>query len=488
MTSQNPQDTNGSPVRRLGILYLISHCAIASLLGVGEVVLMMDLGWRRSTIESIGQTARREAFDESLCQSALSILANPDPSKRSQQIEALKMRIETDRGNSPAPTKARAGPGHDAATGLARILTHEASLHRNAALAAAESLVRELAVAGSATGTASPERTNTLIQTLVAQEGAYRRALADSVYKFETESLLQVDNIETIEFGLFVVVMVVLLLEGVYVYGSAMRKIQSYMAEVKRSNEELRTYAERLEQSNKELQDFASVASHDLQEPLRKIQAFSDRLRTKCAAALDDVGRDYLDRVQNAAKRMQTLINDLLTFCRITTKAQPFVPTDLKGATLEVISDLEARIEQVGGRVELEELPTVDADPLQMRQLMQNLIGNALKYHRPDVTPVVKVSSKPLPDESHELCQILVEDNGIGFDEVYTDRIFTIFQRLHGRTEYEGTGVGLAVCRKIAERHGGSITARSRLGEGSSFMVTLPVRQTKEAAHAAISS
>jgi light-regulated signal transduction histidine kinase (bacteriophytochrome) len=191
---------------------------------------------------------------------------------------------------------------------------------------------------------------------------------------------------------------------------------------------------------------------------LRKIQAFSDRLRTKCAAALDDVGRDYLDRVQNAAKRMQTLINDLLTFCRVTTKAQPFVPTDLKGAALEVISDLEVRIEQVGGRVELAELPTVDADPLQMRQLMQ------------------------------KLCQILVEDNGIGFEQVYADRIFTIFQRLHGRTEYEGTGVGLAVCRKIAERHGGSITAQSRLGEGSSFTVILPIRQMKEVANAGIST
>jgi light-regulated signal transduction histidine kinase (bacteriophytochrome) len=272
------------------------------------------------------------------------------------------------------------------------------------------------------------------------------------------------------------------------VVSPAVKRIEAFMAEMYRSNEEMRSYATRLEQSNRELQDFASVASHDLQEPLRKVQAFSDRLKSKYAASIDDQGRDYLDRVQNAAKRMQTLINDLLTFCRVTTKAQPFVPVDIAAATRDVVSDLEVRIEQVRGRVELGELPTVEADPLQVRQLMQNLISNALKYYRPEEAPVVKVYSRPVRDDRNpapadgrrELWEILVEDNGIGFDEVYNERIFTIFQRLHGRTEYEGTGIGLAVCRKIAERHGGSITARSTLGKGSTFVVTLPVRQPKE--------
>jgi signal transduction histidine kinase len=487
MNSHSLADKPQSPVRRLGILYLISHCAIALLLGVGEVILMLDLGWRQAAIRSISQTARQEALDDSLSQSVLSILAGPDSSARRQHIDALQKRIDTERGQSPGNAQARSGQGESTGTGAGTsALARQAWVHKSAAVAAASSLVDKLGAARTALP--SSDVTTPLVQTLIAEEAAYRRVIAESVFQFESESVLQVERIESIEFGMFVVVMIVLLLEGIYVYGSAMRKIQSFMNEVKRSNEELKTYAARLERSNKELQDFASVASHDLQEPLRKIQAFSDRLRTRCAAALDDVGRDYLDRVQNAAKRMQTLINDLLTFCRITTKAQPFVPTDLKGAALEVISDLEVRIEQVGGRVELDELPTVDADPLQMRQLMQNLIGNALKYHRPEVPPVVKVSSTHLPDPSRELCQILVEDNGIGFDEVYSDRIFTIFQRLHGRTEYEGTGVGLAVCRKIAERHGGSITARSRPGEGSSFMVTLPVRQPKEAVNAGIPS
>ncbi len=149
------------------------------------------------------------------------------------------------------------------------------------------------------------------------------------------------------------------------------------------------------------------------------------------------------------------------------------------------------RIEQVNGRVEVGELPTVDADPLQVRQLMQNLIGNSLKYRRPDVPPVVRVSSRtlredsaaPAPRPTQTFCQILVEDNGIGFEEIYSERIFTIFQRLHGRNEYEGTGIGLAVCRKIVERHGGTITAQSTLGKGSTFLVTLPVRQQRETSH-----
>ena len=279
--------------------------------------------------------------------------------------------------------------------------------------------------------------------------------------------------------------MLVLATEGLCVVNPAVKRIQRFMDDLERSHVELKDYALKLERSNSELQDFASVASHDLQEPLRKVQAFSDRLRKRCAAALDDPGRDYLDRIQNAAARMQSLINDLLTYCRVATKAQPFVPTNLVSITREVVADLEARIEQVSGQVVLGELPTVDADPLQVRQLMQNLIGNSLKYSRPDVPPVVKVWSKHEPHEAgtasgappRPFCEIVVEDNGIGFDQIYSERIFTIFQRLHGRNEYEGTGIGLAVCRRIVERHGGTITAHSTPGNGATFLVSLPIRQ-----------
>jgi PAS domain S-box-containing protein len=269
------------------------------------------------------------------------------------------------------------------------------------------------------------------------------------------------------------------------VAGQVAVAIERRRAEValRRSEAELKKFAAKLESSNRELQDFASVASHDLQEPLRKIQAFGDRLKTKYGAALGDGGRDYLERMQNAAGRMQTLINDLLTFSRVTTKAQPFVAVDLAEVAAGVVSDLEARVERSGGRVEMGEMMTLEADPLQMRQLLQNLIGNALKFHRPGEPPLVKVWCERAASgggQGHAgggLCRVLVADNGIGFDEKYLDRIFTVFQRLHGRHAYEGTGVGLAVCRRIAERHGGSITATSEPGRGSTFVVTLPTSQ-----------
>lgn len=241
----------------------------------------------------------------------------------------------------------------------------------------------------------------------------------------------------------------------------------------KLAEEQLKRYADRLESSNRELQDFASVAAHDLQEPLRKIQAFSDRLKTKFRDTLADEAKDYLERMQTSANRMQVLIDDLLTFSRVTTKGQPFIATDLDRVAREVLSDLEIRIEQTHAKVTLEVLPTIEADPLQMRQLFQNLIANALKFHKKGEAAEVTISAKIRGKE----CELVVSDQGIGFDEKYLDRIFTIFQRLHGRSEYEGTGVGLAVCRRIAERHHGKITAKSRPGEGATFTVTLPQRQ-----------
>lgn len=239
----------------------------------------------------------------------------------------------------------------------------------------------------------------------------------------------------------------------------------------KRAEEELRDALRRLEQSNRELEDFAYVASHDLQEPLRKIQAFGDLLRSKHAAALPEQARDYIERMQSAAKRMQVLINDLLSFSRVTTKAQPFVPVDLGQVAREVVKDLEARIHDTGGRIEVGPLPVIDADPLQMRQLLQNLAGNALKFHRPGVPPVVDV--RGVAGNGH--CRITVSDNGIGFEEKYAERVFTMFERLHARSKYEGTGIGLAICRKIVERHGGEIRAHGKPGEGAVFEVTLPV-------------
>lgn len=244
-----------------------------------------------------------------------------------------------------------------------------------------------------------------------------------------------------------------------------------------------------LARSNAELEKFAHVASHDLQEPLRKILTFGERLKTKYGEVLTEQGYDYLERMQKAAERMQTLINDLLRLSRITTKAQPFILVDLAQVVQEVLSDLEVRIEQTRGQVEIGELPSIEADPLQMRQLLQNLIGNALKFYQKVELPKIRIYSQLLKGKDRQpagnsakptLCQIYVEDNGIGFDEQYLERIFNAFQRLHGRNDYEGTGMGLAICRKIVERHNGSISAQSTLGQGSTFIVTLPLQQRQE--------
>lgn len=268
--------------------------------------------------------------------------------------------------------------------------------------------------------------------------------------------------------------------------------ISSDITERKAAEEQLKRFAAQLERSNAELQNFASVASHDLQEPLRKIQAFGDRLRTKCANDLGAQGLDYLERMQNAAQRMQVLIQDLLQLSRVTSRAQPFESCDLNVVVDEVLTDLEVAIEQHKAVVEVRGLPTIEADPVQMRQLFQNLIANALKFEKPGEPPVVAITGRILPATDpvaagvraiDRVCEIEVRDNGIGFEQKFADQIFVVFQRLHTRTEYEGTGIGLAVCRKITDRHSGRIVAEASEGQGATFRVVLPVTQTTVQTH-----
>ena len=251
------------------------------------------------------------------------------------------------------------------------------------------------------------------------------------------------------------------------------------ITERKRVEETIAQKADELTRSNAELEQFAFVASHDLQEPLRKIQAFGDRLTLKIGSAIPQEAKDYLQRMQNAAARMSTLINDLLTFSRVFRRTDPFVSVDLAAVARGVLSDLEVRIEKSGAVVDVGELPTLDADPMQMHQILLNLVSNALKFQPPGGKPMVIIRSRKFSTGSGEPhCEISIQDNGIGFDEKYMDKIFAVFQRLHGRNEYEGTGVGLAVCRRITDRHHGTITARSQPGIGSIFTITLPLRQS----------
>jgi PAS domain S-box-containing protein len=241
----------------------------------------------------------------------------------------------------------------------------------------------------------------------------------------------------------------------------------------------LAAYARRLATRNRDLQDFAHVASHDLQEPLRKIQAFGDRLEGRAAARLEPEERDYLARMRAAAARMSALIDALLAYSRVGSRAGTWENVPLAEALGDALQDLELRLESTGGRVEAGPLPVLRADPVQMRQLLQNLVGNGLKYSRAGVAPLVRVSSAPaatgvLASALGPAWELRVADNGIGFEQRHAEAIFGVFHRLHGRDEYGGAGVGLAICRRIVERHGGLIRAEGRVGEGAVFVVVLP--------------
>jgi signal transduction histidine kinase len=249
-------------------------------------------------------------------------------------------------------------------------------------------------------------------------------------------------------------------------------RLQQEVADRERAEAALQRYATNLEQSNRELQEFAYVASHDLQEPLRKVQTFGHRLVSRYEATLDERGQDYLRRMMDAAARMQSLIQGLLDFSRVTTHGQTFQRVSLSQIIAGIQVDLELQIAERQAQITAEYLPEVEADPTQMRQLFQNLIQNALKFQADGNTPEITISSRPIP--GNQMVEIRVTDNGIGFDEQYTERVFQLFQRLQGRGSYAGTGMGLAICRRITERHGGTITANSRPGIGTTFIVTLP--------------
>ncbi len=246
------------------------------------------------------------------------------------------------------------------------------------------------------------------------------------------------------------------------------------------SRNSLVSYAKDLERSNKELADFAHIASHDLQEPLRKIQTFGSRLESKYASSLEGRGVDYLQRMQNAANRMQILVQELLSYSSVTTRAKPFEETNLQQILDEVLLDLEVRVEQVDALIDIRPLATIDADAIQVRQLFQNFIGNALKFTVPDRRPHIIIEGTHFVSENNEeMYEIRIADNGIGFDEKFEKKIFGIFQQLHAQDGYEGTGVGLAICKKIIDRHSGQIIVQSKPNVGTTFMIQLPVIQEK---------
>lgn len=253
---------------------------------------------------------------------------------------------------------------------------------------------------------------------------------------------------------------------GNFIFSAFIRDI----TERKQAEERLRQKTLELARSNKELQDFAYVASHDLQEPLHKIIAFGDRLKLHGGDAIGEKGLDSLERIQKAALRMRQLIDDLLRYARVATRAKPYEAVELGGVVREVLGVLELRIAETRAKVEVGDLPVVHGDRSQILQLFQNILGNALKFHKPGETPRLWVSGN---DGADAWVEIEIRDDGIGFDEKFSEAIFKPFHRLHGRQEYEGTGMGLAICQKIVQRHGGEIRVQSRLGEGTIFTLRL---------------
>ena len=256
---------------------------------------------------------------------------------------------------------------------------------------------------------------------------------------------------------------------------------------VQSRTQELQHYSNELQRSNRELQDFAFVASHDLQEPLRKIRAFGDRVKKMYEGKLGD-GEDYINRMQSAASRMSGLIEDLLAFSRVSTRSEPFKQVDLNLVLDEVLDNIEVKIQETNAIINRCELPTIAADNTQMHQLLQNLIANGIKFVEKETQPEITITCdypepSSAPEDSLEQSQhensaeykIAIRDNGIGIDQQYLEKIFTPFQRLHGKDRYEGTGIGLAICRRIVERHQGRLEVISSPGEGSTFNIYLPV-------------
>ena len=255
---------------------------------------------------------------------------------------------------------------------------------------------------------------------------------------------------------------------------------------IKQLNRQLLENIASLESANKDLDRFAFMASHDLQEPLRKIRMFSDRLQLKYQSILDEDGKTNISRIQKAAERMQNLITDILTFSKIAIDKAAFVETNLNQVIDEVLVDLDEEVKGKQAKLQIDQLPKLIVNPGLMKPLFQNLIGNALKYSKKDVEPVIRITHElnALNGKGKEsrdrYCKITIQDNGIGFDQKYAEEIFGMFKRLHHNTEFQGTGIGLALCKKIVEQHKGYISARSKINEGSTFIISLPLQPKQE--------
>ena len=250
-------------------------------------------------------------------------------------------------------------------------------------------------------------------------------------------------------------------------------------------NKKLLSTIEGLEKANKELDRFAFMASHDLQEPLRKIRTFSDRLQVKYKDQLDEDGLLNINRIQKSAVRMEELIDDILTFSKLSDQKGLFVKTDMNELVKETVEDLQQTILEKKAELQIGQLPKLEVNPRLMKPLFFNLLSNALKYSKKNIAPVIQISAEDFIKEEmngqadlpEKYCRIYIKDNGIGFEQQYAEQIFEMFQRLHSQAEYKGNGIGLTLCKQIVEKHHGFISALSKANEGTTFIVSLPIMQ-----------
>ena len=268
------------------------------------------------------------------------------------------------------------------------------------------------------------------------------------------------------------------------------RSLENEINERKASEEKVRALnlqllqnIDKLEAANKDLDKFAFMASHDMQEPLRKIQTFCSRLQLSYKEKLDNNGMLYLERIEHAAKRMSLLIQDILTFSKVGIGKREFVQSDLNELMNEVLREMDATVKEKDAKIQIDKLPRLKVNPVLMRPLFYNLLSNSLKYSKKNIAPHIKITSDMNGSQTErKFCRIYFADNGIGFDQQYAEEIFGMFRRLHGKSEYEGTGIGLALCKKIVEEHKGYISVRSKIDQGSTFIVSLPVEENIETA------
>ncbi len=449
--------------RQLGARYFVSLGVIGFLAVVGTLLIERQGGQVRTIGRTINIAGRQRMISQAIAKDALLVERSPDGGERQRQMENLRVLNDLFKRSHSAlqhGDRSLGVPGTNSAA-IQRMF-RALEPHFTAIISASGGLVENVWAHDSSEATAD-------IKAILEHEGPFLRAMDAIVSQYEREAVLPDETKIQLQFALLLAVFGVLLVQGVVVLRPALINIQQGISELELAERALHRKAEELTRSNADLEEFAYVASHDLQEPLRMVASYTQLLSRRYRGRLDADADEFIGFAVDGATRMQILIQELLSYSRVTSKKHALQLIDAKVACDSACENLQRSIEKSGAVVSVGTLPTVLADAGQLTQLFQNLIGNALKY-RNERAPEIQVAATANGDTWN----FSVRDNGIGIDPQYSERIFQMFQRLHTREEYSGTGMGLAICRKIVERYGGRIWVESELGQGSTFLFTMP--------------